>query len=540
MKNSIAVLFLLIVHFAFLLPIIKPGLYQSHDGENHVARFGAYYKAFSDFQIPPRWAGDLNYAYGLPVFIFFYPLPGYIASMLHTIGFNLQDCFKIIMGLSFILAPVFFYLWVAEYFTPLPALVAALFYGLAPYHFLDLYVRGDIGEIVSFVFLPLIFLLIEKNNKKQKNIYVLLGGIFYALFVLSHNIMSLLFTFIIVGYIFLKAMENKKCLPGNLSMIFLGLCMTSFFWFPALYEGKYINSKIFIGLFFTDHFPSFAQLIKSPWGFGPDVAKEGGLSPQIGLLQVIVVGASVFLLALRKKTQGKVNKYALFWLGVFFFAIFMSISLSSLLWNVVPLLKQFQFPWRFTALSSFAAAVLAGFTFSFLQIKQIHILIVALLIFSSIAFTKVKGLINRPDTYYLTFPSSTYFHGEATTIWTEGEAKGYPRQSAEVIDGKGRLLETIRKSNLHVFQVTADTNMRILDNTTYFPGWQVKVDGKKVPVEFQDSNYRGLITFLVPKGEHNITIFFGESPVRLFSDIVSLLTVTLSIFLLSKIKLLYR
>ena len=62
-----------------------------------------------------------------------------------------------------------------------------------------------------------------------------------------------------------------------------------------------------------------------------------------------------------------------------------------------------------------------------------------------------------------------------------------------------------------------------MDNTVYFPGWQVEVDGNKAPIQFQDPNYRGLITFNVPKGMHNIEVIFGESPVRVVSNYLSLL-----------------
>jgi uncharacterized membrane protein YfhO len=70
-----------------------------------------------------------------------------------------------------------------------------------------------------------------------------------------------------------------------------------------------------------------------------------------------------------------------------------------------------------------------------------------------------------------------------------------------------------------------------LDNTIYFPGWQVLVDGQKTPIEFQDMNHRGFITFSVPKGMHNIEVVFRESAVRLFSDMISLFSI-IGIFLI--------
>ena len=142
----------------YLLPLLNTQFYVSHDGEAHIARFAAYVKAFSGGQIIPRWASDLNSGYGTPLFIFFYPLPGYIASFLHIFGLELEIIFKIILFSSFILAPIFLFLWLKTKVREEVAFVASTIYLVLPYRFLDTYVRGDIAEMASFVFIPLIFL----------------------------------------------------------------------------------------------------------------------------------------------------------------------------------------------------------------------------------------------------------------------------------------------------------------------------------------------------------------------------------------------
>ena len=58
--------------------------------------------------------------------------------------------------------------------------------------------------------------------------------------------------------------------------------------------------------------------------------------------------------------------------------------------------------------------------------------------------------------------------------------------------------------------------------TFYFPGWRVYVDGVKTSIEFQDPNSRGLITYNVSKGEHNVKIVFEDTKVRLLGKILSL------------------
>src|SRR5258705_9027004 len=86
--------FSLIVLFS-LLPLtgifITPKLLHTHDGLVHLPRIAAYFKALLDGQIPVRWAADLNYGYGMPLFNFMYQLPYFIASMLVFLGAGLVN-----------------------------------------------------------------------------------------------------------------------------------------------------------------------------------------------------------------------------------------------------------------------------------------------------------------------------------------------------------------------------------------------------------------------------------------------------------------
>src|SRR5260221_13912515 len=114
-KDRFFIILLILITSSFLIPLFHPGLYLSHDGENHVARISAYYQALLDGQLPPRWAGNLNFNYGSPIFVFFYPLPSFLGTLIHLLGFSYEDCFKIFVGLSFIAAPVSFYFWTTSY-----------------------------------------------------------------------------------------------------------------------------------------------------------------------------------------------------------------------------------------------------------------------------------------------------------------------------------------------------------------------------------------------------------------------------------------
>lgn len=327
------IVIIVIICAAFLFPLFKPGFYVSHDGEAHVARFAAYFKAFQDGQIPPRWAGDLNSGYGSPLFIFFYPLPGYLASLIHLFGFEFETVFKILIYISFILAPVFLFIWLRRYSKDEVAFISSVIYSLLPYRFLDVYVRGDIAELISFVFIPLIFLLIDKSRKEKKVFPIILGGVVYALLVLSHNGIAAIFSPVFLTYALVFSKKPKDFIL-LLNIFVIGLLLSAFFWLPSIIEGKFVYAKLFVEGLYKENFVPFWKLFYSNWGFGPDINLKDGLSPQIGILY----GAIPFLI-LPFITRITKRKEIIFWFLVFILAVFMTTSYSKSLWEVVPVIK---------------------------------------------------------------------------------------------------------------------------------------------------------------------------------------------------------
>lgn len=507
-------LLILIIMLSFSFPFFHSGIFTTHDGENHIARLAAYSQAFADGQLLPQWAGNLNFGYGSPVLLFFYPLPGYIGSAVHSLGIGYTDSFKTVLLLGFMAAPLCFYFFLSEYFSEAVAFAGALVYGLTPYHFLDTYVRGDVGEVLSFVFIPLVFLFLAKNIKKVEVRFIALGGLSYFFLLISHNIMSLIFTPIFILYSVVFAKERKTFL-ANCILLGVGLGAAAYFWLPALLESKYLN-KQFIGDFYSHNFPSFIQLLYSPWGFGADVLKKGGLSPQLGFAQICIFLASIVALFFSKN-----KKQILFWVGITFLGLFMTTSLSQEIWAHGLLLPQFQFPWRFDSLSTFAIAVLSGYVFSLLN-RKILFLIVAFFIALSMPFTKVKGYSYHADSYFTHFPGTTFYHGEATTVWTAGDAYRYPEKKQAFIAGEGIIKTQSIISNKHRSIVKAETDAELVDNTTFFPGWFVFVDGKTTNIQFQNPYYRGLITFHIPKGVHTVVVTFIPTRIRKIADALSI------------------
>lgn len=500
----------------FLWPLFRQGFYVTHDSEPQLARMAAVYRAVIDGDIPARWARSLNYRYGNPSSNFFFPLNGYLSTFLHMIGFSFQDSYKILIGGSLIASTIFFYLWMGELFDKKVALLTSLFYGLAPYHLLDIFVRGQLGEMLAFAFIPLVFFFIERNKKAPTTRNIILGAVSYALLVLSHNVLGLVFSFIAALYIIVCSWKKWKQIAISASMMFIGLLLSSFFWLPALYESRYINSELFVGGFFRDHFINPFRLFYAPWGFGSDINKPGGLAPYIGIIQGLLLfsGIIVFITSQKKRLM-------VFWFIITVFSIFMTLPPSSFIWESVNFIEQFQFPWRFLAVVSLSGSVLIGYVLSALRPYALPVFLTFCAVLLSFPLVKVHSFTDKPDKFYLKYPGTGAYHGESTTIWTAGDASVFPKSPIEIIEGKGAVTDYSRKTQKHQFTVQADSPVKIVDNTTYFPGWHAYVDGIETPIEFQDINHRGLITFNVPQGKHAVSVMFEETKIRLLADALS-------------------
>ncbi|KKQ38514.1 MAG: hypothetical protein US55_C0005G0011 [Candidatus Levybacteria bacterium GW2011_GWC2_37_7] len=516
--------FLMILILISLIPLFdlfKPGLPLTHDGQDHVARIANFYQNLSEGNIIPRWAGNLNWGYGHPILEFLYPLPSYLASFFHFFGFTLIDAVKLVFGASFILSGLAMFLFIKELLNDdKAAFFASALYVIAPYRFVDLYVRGAIGEHVAFIFPPLIFYFLIKLSKKNSYWHVL-GG-------LAHNAITLMFLpliFIYIFYLFFQCANKKYFIFNILCLIFFGLGLSAFFWIPAFMEGKYTLRDIVTGGGeYLTSFVAWKDFFFGQWSYGGTLT----LSKQIGIIHWVGVFASVIVTCHLYKKRNKLWKLCLGSFLILGVTLFLMTSSSGPIWQAITILQKFQFPWRLLSLTVFLSALMGGILLFVIPNRYKGI---ALLIFivGLLAVNKdywhAQGFLQKKEGFYSDIYNGTTDTGESAPIWSVRFMERKPKSRVEIISGYGKVIEIKRKIVSREYKVIASSKVRILENTLYFPGWTVLVDGKKQEIEFQDQNHRGLITFSVDKGEHFISIIFKETKIRLFSDTVSLVSV---------------
>lgn len=498
---------------------LTPGFVPTHDGEYHIIRLWQFDEMAKSGDFFPRWAPDLNSGFGVPLFNFFYPLPNYIGELFHYfLGFSFIDSVKLTLATGMIFGSVFFYFWLKSIFGVWAGIVGSIFYTLAPYHLVDLYVRGTPGEIWALAFFPAVLWAIEKRS--------FLGGFFLALLILSHNILALIFMPFLISYMLLKIfispkVEKRSVIYHLSSVICFGFALSAFFWLPALIEAKYVTGLKIVN--FADHFPAFFQLIFPSWGTGfsvPGIAD--GMSFQIGVPHLLIVIASLFFL--------RRMPHLPFFLSWFMIILFLLLETSLPVWKLIPALGLIQYPWRLLSLVILLTSFMAG-SLAFLKKSKIFIALLILLpLFFYSGYTKPVKYLSREDSFYLNNPNWT--QGTATlgnsfsTIWLPfGKPK--KEQKLEIVSGKVEVKKADIKPQTYFFQLETATPAQARVNTSYFPGWKVLVNEEETKVDFSD----GLINFKIPKGESIVKIKFINTPIRFLANIISLLGLVSSLTL---------
>lgn len=524
MKRNLLLISLILLSLIPLLDLLTPGLPLTHDGIDHVARIANFYQNLREGSIIPRWAMNLNWGYGHPILMFLYPFSSYVASAFHFFGASLVDSTKLVFAVTYIASGVTMYIWLQTFLNKKAAFIGGLAYVFAPYRFVDLYVRGAIGEHVAFLFLPLLCYAIYSLAVSKKSWGVVVLSLSSAGLLLSHNAISLMFFPILLLYVcYLYFTQGRKLLflLKVFSGLVLGFLLAAFFWVPAFFEGKYTLRDIVTGDEYRSRFETWTRFLYSPWSFGG----TGQFSVQIGAMQWVGVLLAPVAAFTYYKKKNRLWLLCVACLVIFFITLFMMTKSALPLWEAVTVLQKFQFPWRLLTIATFLSALLlALFVYSLKERKQTFsiVLVAVLLLYFNKDYWHAKGFSHNPESYYTGVYNGTTDTGESAPIWSVRFMEHRAKAQSYAIEGQATVKVQAKDSIAHTYEIVAEKPSRILENTLYFPGWKVFVNGNEVPTQFQDERYRGLITYNVPQGKNSVDVRFSETKLRFVADILSL------------------
>lgn len=549
-KNNFAILLVIIAGvLASRSLLFQSGYFNMHD-DLQMMRQLEMEKCFFDLQIPCRWVPDMGYGYGFPLFNFYPPLPYLVGQVFRVLQFSFVDTVKIVFSLSFIISGVTMYYLSKEFFGKLGGVISGVFYIWAPYHSVDVYVRGAMNEAWALVFFPLIFLysykLLNSKFKIQNSILLTLS---WSGLLLSHNLMVMIFTPVFAFWCLIWIIKSKNFKIDMVNLLksgFLALGLSAFFTLPAIFEQKFVHvDTLTQGYYeFIAHFATINQLLFSRfWGYGPSVWLEGDGMPfpvgQIHWILSLLIGLFTFYVIFKKKNIFRDNyvPYSILYiLAIGWFAVFMVHSRSTFIWQHIKPLAFVQFPWRFLTISTFAFSFVAGAFILFMQklSSKYYVLITAITIITVIAYNWSFFLPQHGKLGPLS--DSEKFAGAAWDLqrtagifdYLPKTAKENPKDGqkvlAEIIDGQGIITEMKQGTNWAKFKINIVDDAKVRINLFDFPKWKITLDGREINHTIPDTEKWGRMYIEVPVGTHDVYLELQNTPVRTISNIISLLT----------------
>ncbi len=564
-KKIVLELFILIIIAVPAFGCLFNNQYFAMHDDQHIARLYLLDQGIKQGSLYPRWVGELGFNFGYPLFNFYPPLVYYVAELFHLLGFSLILSIKLTFILGFILATIGMFYFLKRLIGRWPAFLAATLYSYFFYHAINIYVRGALAEFFSMAILPFVFLTFDNLYRKTNLKNSLWFGLSLALLVLTHPLIAFPSVFFL-GFFFLFFFFNHKKRLSFFAQTLIGsiygLLLSAFFWLPSYGERKYtlvdnILTKELAN--YKIHFIYLKQFWYSPWGYGGSIAgPNDGMTFQLGKIHILLFSISVFLFIvylLSKKKSREMIRYFSFFVFLLIFSLFMSSTPSVFIWDRIKYLWYLQFPWRFMAFTGFFISIIGGFLIFFIQEllskrlknktkKIIIVLTVFLCTITIIRYQKYfqaqKYLVND-DKKLTTFEeiawrvSKTSFEFSPKGIKTAKTAIGtttiglkkneLTRDLFNIFPLEKDSYQIKTTTNLFQrkeFDIETSVPIKFCLNTFNFPGWKAYLDGKGITID--DKNDYKLITVDIPKGKHQLTFNFSDTPVRTIGNWLSVVS----------------
>ena len=560
MKKSIVFFLLTLVVVASSWALLHPEFFRAHD-YIHAARVIEMYRAVSDGQIPVRWSQNFGYGYGMPLFEFYAPLPYYIGAALYWLGFEVLTAVKLLFLFSAIFTTWGSYKLGRRFFGRAGAVLTAAAITLAPYRAVNLFVRGALSEAWGIMAMPWVLLGILQVVKQQKNGWRNLT-VSLVVLMLSHNIMtmlfaplSLLFVVLFLGYRKWVVHKNenselKTLLQVSGSFLLAG-GLASFYLFPALLEKDLTKvGSIFSGYFhYSHHFLYIRQFFVLNWGYeGSAWGPDDGLSFFLGWGQLLGLGLVAWLLLkkiFKYKKLSKIMSDHKIVLSVLLavlagLSLFMAILKSKPLWDTLPGLSFTQFPWRFLGVGIIFLGLLVGMSASLIKQRRFRYLwtgsLLVVLLFNASLF-QPKEFLDDAEQFYYTDEATIQreMSGILPDYIPEQMAKELipPATLAWCENGCQEIEILVDRSHENLIRTNFKNDQIVQFAVADFPGWEVEIDGQSAPKEIGSV---GNIAVNVAAGEHLVGVMFSSSQIRVWSDLVSIFSLLVFVYLSLELK----
>ncbi len=538
------------------------------DAEMHVYRTYEILAAWRAGVPYLRWAPDLFYGFGYPVFHYYAPLSYYLGAAYGALWGGPVAGVKFVLVASAYLGAAGMYLFVRDRWGSLAAIVSVAAFTLAPYVvYIDPQARGDAPETLAIALAPLLLWAFSRLRRTASPGDVVVAGLLLAALILAHNLMALVFFGLLLAWLvwdvfsgqtFFKAWVLNDQGTGNAvrrrvvaalaAGVVLGLGLAAFMWLPAILERDAVQFRnVAQGTFFDfrRYFLDVGELF-SPAQLFDLGATQMRFHYSVGLPQWVLAALGTLTVFSARRRRLSVLFFAFCAIGLAYIMLPASINV----WNAIPRMAYFQFPTRFLGPAAVVFGILAGAAVSWaegLPWKWARLGAVSAAV--AVCIAGAMPLLYPP--LWADFgPVSaqrildTELNGRGIGTTSANDflpvgAKIVPQPQTELLQSyRAGQVDKLNRATLPAgtqatllhhgpeddrYTVTGNSRFVFRVFTFYFPGWTAYVDGAKTDITLSEPE--GWITFWVPAGAHTISLRLENTPARWAGWIVSALAV---------------
>lgn len=536
---------LLLLCLPALWPLWQAGLPRSNDHLPHLYRALQLAELLRAGVWLPRWAPDLAFGYGYPVFNFFPYLAHLLIAGLHLLGPDLLTAYKLITAATIVGSAWAAFMFARELWGEAGGLAAGVAYAYSPYVLYDVHIRGSVPETLALMLMPLALRHLRRAARDGSPHSVAWAALAIAGCLLAHNGVSLQALPFLGLYGLAEAWQAGRWrAPGWYGAFGLALLLSAFFWLPALAESPLVQIErgtLNGGMLYTENFLSLGELLAYPrLPVDPDLLNP----PVVRALPAAALILAGLAVLRRWPTAPRPER-----LGLAFLALAAGVAsvlihpISRPLWEALPLLRLTLFPWRLLGPISLFVAVLAGALFTSNRPGWALPLALTGLVIAGLPFASPPV---EPLPAPLTLAGLAAFEIPPDFIGTTTVGEYLPdtvqQLPADAANRRGlearqrftapgaEVIEAVRTPLRAEFEVTARQPVAFTFQHFFFPGWTATLDGQPLPV--QVTAPEGLMQATVPVGTHRLVFAFGSTPVRDLGQALSLAGVLITAALL--------
>jgi hypothetical protein len=502
------IVFVVAVSLLTIVPAFVFGVPSNRDLSNHFRFALPFYDAIAGGHFYPGWLAESNHGYGDPSFRFYPPALYYLLALFRFLTGEWYVATLLTFALVSIVGGLGVFFWARSALPSSQAMWASILYSVAPYHLNQLYQASMLAEWAGAAVLPFVFAFLERVCAHGRRRDVAGFAACYALLVLTHLPLTVIGSLAVLVYAFarMEAGRRVQTLLKLAAGTALGLCASSIFWVTMVSEMHWIRLNT------IDHDASvdyrFNFLLST---LSPDNVNVWWMN--ILTLMTLLLSAPIVLLLRRRVWSEKRQLWPLVVFTVF--TLFMTLPLSRPLWNVLAVLQETQFPWRWLALLSMGLALLTAAAMPLLDqaeraVARVRRVLIVGAMSIAIVFTlshsvrEAKFLPRHDFENALSEVRGTACVYSWFPVWSSSSA----RRMTDEVEAEGRpVVVQSWTPERRVFQIPAGVATEARVRTFYYPHWIAKSGDRMLSTR---ADRDGALLISLPADATSVALSFNE------------------------------